>query len=248
MFFAGCAAPKVVPYAPRPPLSPEYLVEKVRSGSQKVKSLSGFGKFRLQDGENNHSGSVAISLRKEAFLRLEVLNLFSQPIQLFQADGERLLSYNPKEKSAVMGKPDAESVYRLVGIRMGVDKLVSFLLGEAEIDSDSKKNVVYENESDRYRLRMGGEDTVLSELWVVPDTFRPARYCSYDERGDIRLRIKWENFHSDKDIPFATEIFIELSQEKTTLKMRYTDFDLNTGVFPPKFKLPQGTKLRILKP
>jgi outer membrane lipoprotein-sorting protein len=250
MILYGCVTPPKVRRHKRPPLNPQHILEQIHSRSLNIRDLSGFSKFHISSRGKKQSGTIAINLKKDTFLRLGFLNLFGQPIHYFLADEKRLLSYNPGEKSAVSGKPDARNVKRLIGVRMEVESFVSFLLGDPlDLNRFYPESVIYESDTDRY-LFLAEETSGTGKLWVDPDTFSPVQYHSYDKNGSIRILTVWDNFRRIGNISFPTKIIIELPQEKTIVNVQYTDFDLNSELAPEIFSLeiPSETKTVLLEP
>lgn len=250
LVLTGCATPPVTrPH--KPPLKDfQFIVDRIHSRERKIRDLSGFSKFRIRSQTKNLSGTAVVNIKKRAYLRLEFLNLFSQPIQYFLANERHLILYTPREKTAVSGRPDAKSVNRLIGVRMGIEELISFFLGvPPDLNRFSQESAVYNAETSRYHLKAGKEDGGgLAELWIDSDTFCPVQYHSYDKEGNVRLRVSWDNFRSLNNISVATEIFIELPGEKTTLEVRFTDFDINKGIASDifSFEIPPDTRLLSL--
>jgi hypothetical protein len=244
----GCTAPQIAPPRKRPPLNSQHIIKQIDSESRKTQDLSGFSKFRIQSQGKSISGTVAINLKKETFLRLELLNLFSQPIQYFLANQHRLISYHPGKKSAISGKPNARNVNRLIGIRMKVEELVSYLLGDfPDLALFQEKSISYEPGTDRYRLEVKKEDEIR-RLWIDPDTFRPRHYRSTDKNGNPRLLVSWDDFSDIKDISFARKISIEFPREEASIQVRYTDFDLNTNTGSFFLEIPPETRIVLLEP
>ena len=247
LVLTGCAAPKTALRHKRPPLDQQHIVEQIHSQNEKIKDLSGFSKFRIQSRKKNKSGTIAVNLKKDGFLRLGFLNLFGQPIHFFLANQDRLLSFNPGRKSAILGRPLSKNVNRLIGVRIEIDELVSFLLGDPpDLDSFGKDSITYVADTDRYRLLAENKDGI-SKLWIDPDSFRPVEYRSFDEDGRTRLMVKWNDFRVMTDIPFATKVFIELPQEKTIVEVQYTDFDINMGTGVFSLEIPPETRIVYLE-
>lgn len=242
----GCAAPKITRRPRHPSPDPEHIIRQILSLSQNTRDLSGFSKFHIRSRGKNKSGRIAVNLKKNNFLLLGFLNILGQPVHYFMADEERIISFNPGKKSAVMGKPVAKNVNRLIGIKINVRDLVYFLLGgPADLDRFSQKPATYDPDTDRYRLVMEGEDET-GELWVDPDTYRPVQYKSYDKYEKTILLVKWDDFQLIENIHFAREVFIELPREKTVIEVRYTDFDLNSGSGKFSLDIPPGTRIVLL--
>lgn len=245
----GCATPQIAPPGKQHrSLNPQYIIKQVESESRKTKDLSGFSKFNIQSRGKNLSGSVAINLKKDNFLRLELLNLFSQPIQYFLANQHRLLSYHPGKRSAVSGKPNAKNINRLIGIRIKVEELVSFLLGDVPgLALFEKQSITYESNTGRYCLEVKKEKEVR-RLWIDPDTFRPLQYRSIDKNGNLRLSVSWDDFRLINDFSFAREISIEFPRQKASIQVQYTDFDLNTETGNFFLEIPPETRVVQLEP
>lgn len=244
-FFSGCAttATKVIP--PPKLLSTEEILSSLRLRNDQISSLRTIARLTLANPDERRSFSASLIVQKPCLVRLEVLNMFMQPIQFFILNENELLWYMPGDNKVLRGAPTSLNIYRLLGIRLSAVELVNILLGCVSLPAadDIKPKLSYSNNDHHYQLQFCQAGQCLDKTWLNPYLLYGVKSV-HDGESPMGWVVNWEKFKQLKEYYLPTHIRVERSDRANRVELEYRQPAINEPLSKDTFllDLPAGVE------
>jgi hypothetical protein len=250
-FLSGCSVIPT-PETTRPPrvLSAQEVLFSLRQRNDQLNSLRAITHLTLATPEEQRSFRASLLVQKPCFIRLEVLNMFMQPVQFFVLNEHDLMWYIPADKKVLRGAPTSLNIYRLLGIRVSATELVSILLGGVPLPSsrDIKPRLSYQEAEGSYRLQFCPEtDRCFHQIWLDSHRLYGIKLIHTPE-PTREWQINWENFERLQGYYLPTLIKLERLDQSCWLELKYSQPAINLPLSRDKFwlELPPGVETVLL--
>jgi len=247
---SGCAW--VSPPAGPKPFNPQQIIQQLNAQCSRVVGLKTSARIWLwlEDG-SRRVFSAAILVQRPNRLRLEVLNLLGQPMQILACDGQRLVWYDIPQHQALVGEATGLNIYRLVGIQLETAALVGILLGGSAPPTRYATAVLrYSAQESEYLLEVCQEEDEECgyRLWLEPGSLRPLRLEAAGRSGRSSWQAAWSGYvlAAGYLVPRVVELW--RMDGRSRLRASYERLEVNPKLRPENFRvdLPEGTIIRYL--
>jgi hypothetical protein len=204
--------------------------------------LSGLFERRVAFQDMRGRAAISISRRgkKQSFLanvifdssyrlRMEGLGLFNIPFFFLVADGKRILFYFPEEQRVLQGESSQKNLYRMTGIRAGVEDLIALFSGNLppDLSSPSKLNI---KPVDLHQglIELRSEQKEVYRLWIIHGLI--AKMEIYGADGDLQVKARFDNYEAIDDYQWPRWIECNDVASETQLTIKYKKIFLNSGI------------------
>lgn len=208
--------------------------------SARIVSVQGLAKVKVHSPDESLNGTQVILAEKPDRLRAETLSPFGTPLLLLSVDGEDLGVSLPSRNLYYTGTATPENLGRFVNIPLSLPALVSVLLYQPP--------VILASSEEAFELAEGGW---LLVRYGVPGrqelTFSHDRQLvgvSYFDQDEPVLKIDYGQF-TEQGGGFPQYFGIELSGQKITASLEFSDLEINGKLPPGIFQLlpPPGSTI-----
>jgi outer membrane lipoprotein-sorting protein len=246
-FLSGCSAkPFTRTILRRQSVSVEEALQSLRQRNDYITSLSTSARLTLATAKEQKSFRATIIVQKPYFIRVEVLNMFMQPVQFFVCNKDKLIWYIPAEKKVIMGAPTSLNIYRLLGIRLPAAELVNVLLGCAQLPpaNETLPTLSYLEDENSYLLELCSVTNWCShKIWLNPYKLYGTRLV-YSDNSTIKWQVSWKDFATLQGHYTPTHIRLERLDQSCWLELKYNQPAINAPLSPDNFwfDIPPGVE------
>jgi len=219
------------------------LLAHLESIADSYSTLDGVANVALTRAGKFVSSQQFMLLQKPDHLRTDALTGFGQLILQLTSDGEELSVFlnTTVPGRFFRGVASAENISRFIRIPLAVTDLLSLLLYSPPLIATETKDVAIVAGLLRLTLHAGDRSQQVflnQQLQVVS--------CKYLQGTEPYLTVVYERFSAVTAFPQT--IIIELPQEETRIKVKFSELQLNTLIAQDKFRLrkPDNLKLEYL--
>ncbi len=219
------------------------LLAQLGSSADSYNTLDGVASVGLTRAGKFLSSQQFMLLQKPDHLRTDVLTGFGQLILQLTSDGEELSVFlnTTVPGRFFRGTASAENISRFIRVPLAVTDLLSLLMYSPTLISTDTKDVEIVAGLLKLTLHAGDRSQQLffnQQLQIVS--------CRYLLGTEIYLTVVYERFSAETAFPQT--ITIELPQEETRIKVKFSELQLNTLIAQNKFSLrkPDNLKLEYL--
>jgi len=222
-------------------LSADEVMRRVSQRGREISSLRGNGSITIETPDGSSSGSFDLSLKKPDSLLVELHGPFGIHVGTLLLSRKQFLFYNRMDNTALIGKPDGQTLNAMFRLRMEFDEILRAFTGEfaspAAGDSLGSQSVKDELYVIRYRTEHG-----TREYRIDGDTFVIASYRMLDSTGKstiTALASDQEDIHGTSMPKLVRIIFPE---ERRAVTISYDDITINESV-ECSFTLPKHAEV-----
>jgi len=244
-FLTSCTGLRPHRYPFKPISSPDEILRRIESSEREVKDLKGIAKVKVANVNRKYSLKEVIIVQRPSSLRMETL-LFGQPQFFLTASDNRLSILSLKENRLYHGKVTPENLSVIFPIYMKTEHLFSILLGSVPFIDYIDIDTEFLQEENIYLVELLEKGRAARQLlWVEPFDFSVLKSEIYDSSKNLVLRVKFDNYErvNGSLFPMSTAILLPLSS--TSIKIDYSEVEINTGVNRDSFNLevPPGVEI-----
>jgi outer membrane lipoprotein-sorting protein len=248
-FTGGCT--KLTPLIkPKPrAVTAEEAISLIKQRNNFIQNLSTTTRLTLATPEGQKSFSASMLVQKPNSIRVEILNMFMQPIQFLVSNEHSLWWYIPTDKKVLKGTPSSLNIYRLLGIRLSVANLVNILLGCAELPASAQMQPTISHLDSEHRCLLrfcSSADSCPYQIWLHPTLLYGMRYF-YTDEFTMNWEAIWENFEQLQNYYLPTLIKLERLDRACRLELKYDQPMINTPLPQDKFRLELPPGVEIVK-
>lgn len=258
LLFLSCAACATRP-TPResfsrslPAIPPEAILASSDQRWQIAEDLRALARVSLTSAQGRYSTRQTFFWRRPAFLRLDSVNLFGQPIMTLVADPTQAsiyYPYYPEQPTFFQGPATAATLARFIGLPLDVEDVAPLLMGSLRPSPARQPATIYlQTDEGMHLLRFLGMDgELIQDVWVDPDQLLPKRALRYTTRGLPAVDISYSDFRAVTErFLFPFELMIWAYRVETEVRIQFLTVDLNPGLSPSVFQLSPPAGVRVV--
>ncbi|QRO01191.1 DUF4292 domain-containing protein [Archangium violaceum] len=237
LFCSGC--PKRIDFGPRGQITDaQELFQLTRSAQERVVSLQGDGKLRVESPQGTGSVSAYLAAMRPGLLRVEMFDFFNRPIAVLVTDGQRFGLFQAQENRFYQGPATPRNLSRFLPVALPSEELVSVMLGQVPFIPAERMTLSLDEKERVYILTLH-QGAVSQVLRVEPGNLRVVRS---EVRGARAYDLEYDHFKEHGELVLPHEVKLLASTADTSLGLRYTDITLNESPDLTLFDLaaPEG--------
>ena len=230
--------------APPQPVAPpaqlhtlDEIARQLAARQADIRNVKSMVKSAIQTREHNHSLKQVILIDGETSLRLDTLNMFSQPVGVLISDRTQILLYDPKSNRLYRNRDVWDIMVRNFGTVFDFRQFVSVFSGKIpRLAALDLKDVRWDSATGNYLIDAVDSRNNPVEIQVNPQTLLPVRLVQWD--GGKRIyTVQWADYQSLEGHLFPHTITVQRPQLDDTLVMKFNDPLINQGVPEDAFQL-----------
>jgi hypothetical protein len=245
LVLAGCPKPVVVPqtpidFGPQGRLTdPSVALEAVVARRAKMRSIQGEAKATVETPQGGGKVTELVAAELPARLRLDAVTMLG-PAASLASDGERYQFADHEHKRFYDGPAVADSIARLLPVRIPPAELVSLLLGQPPLlEGAQPLSLEVDDAHGVYLLTLGhlGDREVLG---LDPATLRPVKVLMEDRPGLSAYRAELREYEGEADLPKIVRV--STADGTGSIELKWRERDVNPVLEPGMFtlKMPDG--------
>jgi len=206
-----------------------------QDGIHNVKSMV---KSAIKTRENNHNLKQVLLIDGETSLRLDTLNLFSQPVGVLISDPTQILLYDPKSNKLYRNREVWDIMIRTFGTVFDFREFISVFSGKIpRLASLNLKDVRWDSKTGNYQITaVDSERNDPLEIEVEPKTLLPVRLVKWEDGKQV-YTVRWENYQKVEEHLFPHTITVQRPLLGDELVMKFNNPLINQGVPEDAFQL-----------
>lgn len=221
---------------------PDVAWQAIASRREKVRAVQGDARASVQTPDGRGRVGQFIIAERPDRVRIEALSFFGQPLAVFTTDGEWFALHDLEHGHFYEGAADAESIARLVPLRVRPEELTWILLGlPPEIEGsqptgirvdERRREYVLDVRTPRFSYTVGVDPTTLRALWI-----------NLPARPGMSPYIAGFADHRPDELDLPRRIHLAGKEAgKVRVELRFTSREVNPELDPEVFvqQLPPG--------
>jgi len=210
-------------------LSAADVMSRVYARGSAVSSLQGNGSITIESPDGSASGSFDLSLKKPDSLLVDLHGPFGFHVGTLMLSRNRFLFYNRMENTALIGRPDGQTLNSLFRLHMEFDEILRSFTGEfaAPRATDSLEGESVENDSYVIRFRT---ERGTREYHIDGDEFVVESYRLLDSAGKPTVTGIASNTEEIDGVEMPKLVRVIFPKERRAVTIAYDDLALNTPV------------------
>jgi outer membrane lipoprotein-sorting protein len=206
-----------------------------QNGIHNVKSMV---KSAIKTRENNHNLKQVLLIDGESSLRLDTLNLFSQPVGVLISDQTQILLYDTKSNKLYRNREVWDIMIRTFGTVFDFREYISVFSGKIpRLSSLNLNGVLWNPETGNYKISaVDSERNERLEIEVEPETVLPVRLDKWKEEKQV-YRVQWKDYQKVGEHLFPHTITVQRPLLSDEVVMRFNNPMINQGVPEDAFQL-----------
>lgn len=219
----------------------EEIKAKVNSKSEKLVSLDADGEISIDSPDLNNTGSITVSIFKPDSIYTKLEGPFGIDVADLLITRKNFIYYNVSDNRVIRGTSTANNLKIIMKVNVSFDELINAFSGKFVFKDESYDDVVITQSEDNYivKLKSGNE---IKKFWINRENYYVAKAGTYDEKGNIKIEILYENFYEKKGIHFPKKITITRPAEKQNIWLTYFNEEFNSSKLNYKLKIPKSAK------
>ena len=206
-----------------------------QNGIHNVKSMV---KSAIKTRENNHNLKQVLLIDGESSLRLDTLNLFSQPVGVLISDQTQILLYDTKSNKLYRNREVWDIMMRTFGTVFDFREYVSVFSGKIPRLASLRLNEVrWNSKTGNYRITAAdSESNSPLEIEVDPTTVLPVRFVKWREGKQVYV-VQWDDYQMAEGHLFPHTITVQRPEMGDEVVMKFNNPLINQGVPEDTFQL-----------
>ncbi len=202
-----------------------------------VKTLSGSGTVRKEEGDAVLVGDLLVTIDRERGVRLDAVTPFFTPILTLIVTPTEITALDFTRKQALIGSADEKTAELLLGLAVDPHLLAQVLIGGIDLPQAAWQPVAPQDEAEERRW------VYAWSIWRVaidPSSKRPLRLSV--ETADGPLVVNWEARRRVGDIEVARVIGLRRPNQRAGLRISLSEMMINESVDAGLFQatIPAG--------
>ena len=206
-----------------------------QNGIHNVKSMV---KSAIKTRENNHNLKQVLLIDGESSLRLDTLNLFSQPVGVLISNQTQILLFDTKSNKLYRNREVWDIMIRTFGTVFDFREYVSVFSGKIpRLASLNLNGVRWNPKTGNYQISaVDSERNERLEIEVEPKTVLPVRLDKWKEGKQV-YTVQWENYQKAGEHLFPHTITVQRPLIGDEVVMKFNNPLVNQGVPEDAFQL-----------
>ena len=194
-----------------------------------IRTLRGEGLITVESPEASSSGSFSADLKKPDSLRLEFRGPFGMHVGTLSLSHSQFVFYNSRENTAVIGKPDGNTIRSTLRVNLSMDEIMRAFTGEFAIEGALDSLLKFSVQDGMYIVvcRAGGS---TKEFRIDGYYFIVNSYRDIDSQGHATLTALASRISERDHVGMPTVLQIIFPRERRSISIAYDDFSINEPV------------------
>ncbi|MCY1079664.1 DUF4292 domain-containing protein [Archangium sp. miwbw1] len=219
---SGC--PKRIDFGPQGHITQaEELFRLVSAAQDRVATLQGDGKIRVESPQGSGTVSAWLSASRPGLLRVEMFDFFNRPIAVLVTDGQRFGLFQAQENKFYQGPATPRNLSRFLPVALPSEELVSVMLGKVPFIPADRMTLSLDEKERMYVLTLH-RGAVSQVLHVHPKHLRVVRS---EVRGLQAYGLEYDHFKEQGELVFPHDVTLRAPTADMSLGLRYTGITLN---------------------
>ncbi len=219
----------------------EELKERVNSNSEKLNSLDAYGEISIDSPEMSNSGSITVSINKPDSIFTKLEGPFGLDVADLLITRNDFIYYNVMDNRVIRGNSTPNNLRIIMNVNVNFDEIINAFSGKYIFKDEVYDDVKISSVGDKYlvSLKSGNE---IKKFWIDSQSFFVTKLGTYDESGNIRIEIIYENFYERDGIYFPKKITVNRPIEKQNIWLTYSNETFNNNKLTYKLRIPKSAK------
>ena len=238
---SGCA--KLVPTYEPAELPVSFVIQKLEQKQNHLVSYRGVGTIRVQEGEKRWSGKVFLLCHLPQSLRLEVVNMFGQPVLYAASDGSQFLMWEPGSDRAYGGSASGDTLAHLIKFPLKDQEALFIMAGTVPPWNHAEPKLFRVHGTDNLMLQLdGARGEPTQRVWLEGEGLVVTK-IERTQGGERQLEASFSDFVELEGFSYPRSIVMENGRAR--LSLRYQEFVINEYLDENLFhlSLPGGVEI-----
>ena len=241
LFTYGCAR-ELPTYEPAE-LPVSLILEQLEQRQNHLVSYRAVGTLKVQGGKKRWSGRAFLLSHFPNSLRLEVVNMFGQPVLYAASDGDQFLVWEPGRSRAYQGSASGNTLAHLIEFPLQDQEALLLLAGTVPSWQDGDPKLFRVRGTENLMLQLDTvRDRLTQRVWLEGEGLVVTRIER--TRGDtLELEARFSDFVDIEGFYYPRSVVLEGA--KAHLTLRYQQFVINENLDESLFHLalPDGVEI-----
>jgi len=219
-------------------LTLDEISRQLAARQESIHNVKSLVKSAIKTRENNHNLKQVLLIDGDTSLRLDTLNLFSQPVGVLISDQTQILLYDTKSNKLYRNREVWDIMIRTFGTVFDFREYISVFSGKIpRFDSLNLKDVRWNSKTGNYQISaVDSEYKGQVEIEVEPKSVVPVRLDKWKE-GERVYTIRWEDYQKAEGHLFPHTITVQRPLIGDEVAMKFNNPLVNQGVPEDAFQL-----------
>ena len=224
----------------------EELKAKVNSNSEKLSSLDADGEISIDSPEMNNTGSITVSINKPDSIYTKIEGPFGLDIADLLITRNNYIYYNVTDNRVISGISTPNNLRIIMKVNVDFDEIINAFSGKYIFKDEVYEDVKITRSENNYlvTLKSGSE---LKKFWIDAQNYYVNKIGTYDDKGNTKIEIIYENFYERNGIHFPKKITVNRPSEKQNIWLTYNNEEFNNNKLTYKLKIPKSAKKIVWK-
>lgn len=238
LFFYSCTASETETSSD---ISFEELKARVNSGSEKLVSLDADGEISIDSPELNNTGSITVSINKPDSIFTKLEGPFGIDVADLLITRKNFIYYNVSDNKVISGQSTPGNLRIIMKVNVNFDELINAFSGKFIFKDEKYDNVSISQNDNSYivNLKTGKE---IKRFWINKENYYVSKAGTYDEKGNTKIEIIYENFYEKDGIHFPKKVTINRPFEKQNIWLTYFNEEFNKNKLSYRLKIPKSAR------
>lgn len=224
----------------------EELKANVNANSEKLSSLDAYGEISIDSPEMSNTGSITVSINKPDSIFTKLEGPFGIDVADLLITRNDFIYYNVMDNRVISGNSTPNNLKIIMNVNVNFDEIINAFSGKFmfkdEIYEDIKISIIGSNYF--VSLKSGNE---FKKYWIDTKSFFVTKLGTYDEKGNTKIEIIYENFYESNGIYFPNKITVNRPMEKQNIWLTYNNSEFNNNKLTYKLRIPKSAKKIVWK-
>ena len=227
-------------------MSFEDIKARVNASSERLFSLDADGEISIDSPELSNTGSITVSINKPDSIYTKLEGPFGIDVADLLITRNDFIYYNVMDNKVIKGVSTPDNLRYIMKVKVSFDELINAFSGKYTFSEDNYEDAKVTSEGNNYIVttKSGLESR---KFWIDMKSYFVTKIGTYDEKGNIKIEIIYDNFYEKDGIYFPKNISISRPSEKQNIWLTYYNEEFNNNKLTYKLKIPKSAKTILWK-
>ncbi|MEP7146812.1 MAG: DUF4292 domain-containing protein [bacterium] len=217
------------------------LKGRVNANAQKLISLDADGDISIESPTISTNGSVTVSISKPDSVFIKLEGPFGIDVANLLITRNNFVYYNVMENRVISGPSTPKNLGIIMRIKIEFDDMLNAFSGKFAIGNETYDETTVSRAGMNYLVTLKKKDDI-KKYWINSEDFYVTKFGSYDNEGNTKIEIAYENFYQKDEIFFPKKISITRPKENQNIWLNYSNEKFNNNRLNFKLKIPKSAK------
>lgn len=223
-------------------ISFEEIRARVNESSARLLSLDADGEISIDSPELSNTGSITVSINKPDSIFTKLEGPFGIDVADLLITRENFIYYNVMDNKVIKGMTTPSNLRYIMKVNVSFDELINAFSGKFTFGNDTYDNYKISSEDNNYVVKLkSGKETKIYRIDM--QSFFVTKIGTYDDKGNAKIEISYENFYERDGIYFPKKITISRPMERQNIWLTYSNEEFNKNKLTYHLKIPKSAKM-----